>query len=360
MSEILFVTWDGGGNVPPALGIARELADRGHRVRFMGHPSQAGAFGSTGLAFQPFPTARKFQSADGASPLTMVRVLGDRAMGADVVAEVTARPVDLIVVDVLLFGVMDELRKAGHTYAVLEHTLDSYLRKAAKGPLALALRTRGLRLLDLIDAGQPTLVPSVAELDEGHGTGVVHTGPVVRGVAAQPTEPTVLLSLSTFGFRHLSGLWQRLLDAVDGLPARVIATTGPAIDPATLRVPHNVELHPWLPHEEVLPQVSAVLSHGGHATMMVALAHGCPMLVIPIDPKTDQPMNGQVVERAGVGLTLNRKASPQRIRASLEQLLSDGPHREKAARLGERIRQLDGQRAGADLLESRITNGVRP
>ena len=34
MSEILFVTWDGGGNVPPALGIATELAARGHTVRF--------------------------------------------------------------------------------------------------------------------------------------------------------------------------------------------------------------------------------------------------------------------------------------------------------------------------------------
>jgi len=30
MAEILFVTWDGGGNVPPAVGIARELVRRGH------------------------------------------------------------------------------------------------------------------------------------------------------------------------------------------------------------------------------------------------------------------------------------------------------------------------------------------
>ena len=41
MAEILFVTWDGGGNVPPAVGIAAELRRRGHRVRFVGHAPSA-------------------------------------------------------------------------------------------------------------------------------------------------------------------------------------------------------------------------------------------------------------------------------------------------------------------------------
>ena len=40
MSRILFVTFDGGGNQRPALGIARELAIRGHTVAFLGHESQ--------------------------------------------------------------------------------------------------------------------------------------------------------------------------------------------------------------------------------------------------------------------------------------------------------------------------------
>ena len=38
MADLLFVTWDGGGNVPPATAIARELARRGHTVRFVGNP----------------------------------------------------------------------------------------------------------------------------------------------------------------------------------------------------------------------------------------------------------------------------------------------------------------------------------
>lgn len=35
LASILFVTWDGGGNLPPALGSAAELRDRGEQVRYL-------------------------------------------------------------------------------------------------------------------------------------------------------------------------------------------------------------------------------------------------------------------------------------------------------------------------------------
>ncbi len=37
MAEILFVTWDECGDLPPALGLGPELRARGHAVRFLGH-----------------------------------------------------------------------------------------------------------------------------------------------------------------------------------------------------------------------------------------------------------------------------------------------------------------------------------
>ena len=49
MARILVVTWDGGGNVPPMLGIARELQRRGHQVRVLGHPQQREVVAATGL-----------------------------------------------------------------------------------------------------------------------------------------------------------------------------------------------------------------------------------------------------------------------------------------------------------------------
>ena len=116
MAEILFVTWDGGGNVPPAVGIAEELKSRGHRVRFMGHARQATSFAQRGLGFTAFPNARPFDSTVPATPLKILATFADRAMGSDVVAELAARPADVVVVDCLLFSVM---RRAAQVRAQL-------------------------------------------------------------------------------------------------------------------------------------------------------------------------------------------------------------------------------------------------
>lgn len=362
MSDILFVTFDGGGNVPPAAGIARELTARGHAVRFIGHPAQADRLAQEGLAFAPFRTARPFTSRTPSSPVTMLKVLGDRSMGRDVLAELAARPADVVVVDCLLFGVMEALQSAGRSYVVLEHSFDGYFRGAARGPLGLLLRLRGFRVLDLIDAGHPVLAATLAELDRGHGA-VQHTGPVVapplpRDPAVAP-PPAVLVSLSTFAFRGLLPTWQRVLDAVDGLPVRVIATTGPAVDPGRLRVPVGVELHRWLPHAEVLPEVSLVVGHGGHATTMAALAHGLPLVVLPVEPTSDQRFVGRAVQAAGAGRVMGRRASSARIRAAVEELLADGPHREAAARLGAAVRATPGATLGANAVEALCVGRVR-
>lgn len=61
--RMLVVTWDGGGNLPPMLGIARALADRGDRVRVLGHRIQREAIESTGLPFSPIEIGRDYVSA---------------------------------------------------------------------------------------------------------------------------------------------------------------------------------------------------------------------------------------------------------------------------------------------------------
>ncbi len=357
MSSIVFVTWDGGGNVAPALGIGAELRERGHAVRVLGHPGQADSVSAAGLAFTGFPTARPHTSTDPGGRLALLAVIGDRAMGRDVLADLDTRGADLVVVDCVLFAVMDTLRRAGRPYAVLEHVFDGFLRGAAKGPMGLALRARRLPPLELIDAGTVRVTATVRELDQGHGD-VTHVGPLCQGVPAHPEQPTVLVSLSTYAFPALAKTWQRVLDALDGLDARIIATTGPAIDPAGLRVPTGVELHRWLDHRQVMPTASLVVGHGGHGTTMAALAHDLPVLVLPLDSGGDQPFVGRVVEAAGAGRTLSRRSSPTRIRTAIEELLLDGSHRKAAARLGHTIRSYDGRTAGAEALEQLLLGGA--
>lgn len=181
---------------------------------------------------------------------------------------------------------------------------------------------------------------------------MVHAGPVAAGVPAQPTEPTVLASLSTIRFRGADTALQNVVHALGRLPVRGIVTTGPTVDPASLEVPPNVEVHRFVPHADLMPRCSVVVGHGGHATTMTALAHDLPVVVLPLDPVTDQRMVGTALQDAGAGRLLTKRARPDAIAAAVRELLAPGPYREAAARLGAAIRENPGAPAAAAALES--------
>jgi len=93
------------------------------------------------------------------------------------------------------------------------------------------------------------------------------------------------------------GLLQRAADALGQLPVRGLVTTGPAIDPAVISAPDNVTVTRWARHADVLPHCSAVITHGGHGTVMKALIAGVPLVLVPLG--RDQPDNaGGVVHAA--------------------------------------------------------------
>ncbi|CAN5607407.1 glycosyltransferase [soil metagenome] len=360
MSNVLFITWDGGGNVPPALGIAAELQVRGHRVRVMGHPAQDQQVRAAGLDFAAFHTARPFTAVGDSTPFDYVGVFGDRAMGRDVVEEMRRQPVDLVVVDCLLFGAMEAVAAEGVRYVVLEHLYDTYLvRTWLRGPMGIGMAVKRIPTRHLLDRAAARLVSCLAELDPLRGprpNNVHHTGPVVAGIAAAPTEPTVLVSLSTVNFPGQARAMQNILDALGMLGLPGIATVGSSIGVENLVAPPNVELRGFVPHAELLPVVSMVIGHCGHATTMFALAHDLPVLVMPMHPLLDQKMVGRSLVDAGAGRLLPKKAKPGAIAAAVTELMSEGPHRAAAARLGAAIRSTSGASAGAELLESVINS----
>ena len=352
MAEVVLATWDGGGNVPPLLNVGVELQRRGHGVRVVGHPAQAGAVAAAGLPFTAYRRARPFAPLERHSPAAYVRLFGDRGKGQDVREVVAAQGADLVVVDCLLPGVMHELAGAGVPYVALEHFFDAYLTSFLRGPIGLGLRVVGLRPERLLAGARARLVVSSPDLDPAAGTpGRVWTGPAVDGVPGASYDGRVLVSLSTFGFAGQTETLQRVLDALGELGVPGLVTTGPATDPGELRVPDSVEVHRWLPHGEVLGQVGLVVGHGGHATTMAALAHDVPVLVLPLHPMLDQPMVGTAVQRSGAGRRMGRRSSASRLAPVVEELLGDGPHRAAAARLGARIRDQRGTATAADLVE---------
>jgi len=354
MADFLFVTWDGGGNVPPAIAVAHELQAHGHQVRFLGHASQEKALTEAGLSFVRPQHARQFDGRVPHSPLEMMATFGDKGMGRDLLDALEQQPADLVVIDCLMIGAMDAARRSGVRYAVLEHMYDEYVRRVVLGgPMGGYFRLRRLPPRPAIEGAALRIVATLPELDPVPADPrIAQVGPIVP--AATPAEswgdPMVLVSLSTFGFRGMEDCLQRVVDATGDLPARVVVTTGPVIDPGSLRLPARVEAHRFVPHAELMPQASLVVGHGGHGTTMTALAHGLPAVVMPMDRNTDQPAIGRSLVSTGAGSVLAKKAPPEEIAPVLHRFLVDGPHRPVAARLGAAIRESDAAVAAAGRL----------
>src|SRR5215210_1514358 len=64
--RFLFVIWEGGGNVPPQLALARRLVARGYDVRVMSDPCNEEDAAAMGCRFVPYVRAphRVDKSAD--------------------------------------------------------------------------------------------------------------------------------------------------------------------------------------------------------------------------------------------------------------------------------------------------------
>ena len=360
MSDILFVTWDGGGNVPPALGIAAELRSRGHVIRFLGHSSQHRALSDADFEVAPNRHARAFSALDDNSPARMIATFGDTGMGKDLLDAVAQRPADLVVIDCLMFGALDAARRANLRYAVLEHFYDSYYEKGClRGPLGLSLRLRRLAPRRALQNALARVVTAAPELDEAAAEatarGLTYVGPVVDIRPRVDAEPTVLVSLSTFSFRGMRGALQNVVDATRDLGVRVVVTTGHAIDPAELKVGPSVEVHQFVPHAELMPQVSLLVGHGGHGTTMQALAHDLPVLLMPMGKVTDQPVVGRSLVEAGAGQMVAKTAAPSLINSVLAEMLANDSYRVAAARLGAAIRSRPGATGGADALEGLLS-----
>ena len=362
MAQILAVTFDGGGNVPPMLGIAGELLRRGHQIRVLGNPQQRQVVVSTGLKFIGYRHARPWSPTVVATGSRfLLRFLfgpfTDPRLGMDVRDELAREPVDLVLVDSMILAGIRAAERAGVPTAVLMHTLYRYhTHEWSRSPIGVVATVRGMRPGRLWNAADRVLVATDAALDASaqrrlpanvRYTGVIQA-PTQPGTPEE--KPLVLVSLSTIFFEGQEETFQAILDALETLPIRGVATTG-AVSPGSLRVPTNVEVHQYLLHDNIMPSASLVVGHGGHSTTMRALAHGIPLLIMPMHRILDQPMIGRAVAASGAGRVLPKTASAEEIRTEVQSLLQDPSYRHAAGVIRARLRSRNGAIAAADELE---------
>jgi UDP:flavonoid glycosyltransferase YjiC (YdhE family) len=173
--------------------------------------------------------------------------------------------------------------------------------------------------------------------------------PTARPAGTDPA--TVYVTFGTLWNRDLDA-FRVVLAALSAHPVDVVVTLGADGDPAALGAqPENVHVHRFIPQAELLPRCDAVIAHGGAGTMLGALAHGLPLLLLP--QGADQHYNAQRVTAAGAALTLApAQATSATIERAIDTLLGDAQLRAGAQRVATEIAAMPGPDTAAAHLQA--------
>jgi MGT family glycosyltransferase len=174
-----------------------------------------------------------------------------------------------------------------------------------------------------IDAPPDPLPPNVSYV----GPVFEQADPEVPWSPPTGDGPLVVVSLGTTDMDELPVL-ARVLGALAHEHARVLATVGDHADPWEIPTPGNATVTRFIQHAAVLPHADLVISHGGIGTCLAALAHGLPVLCLPLG--RDQPQNAAAMARTGAAKVLPSSASPKQIAVAVDELLNDPRYRDAA------------------------------
>jgi UDP:flavonoid glycosyltransferase YjiC (YdhE family) len=161
--------------------------------------------------------------------------------------------------------------------------------------------------------------------------------------------PVVLVATSTAQDPAHRLLRAALAGLVDE-PVRVIATyNGREPDPP-VEVPRNAVLVPWLSYATTMPDCDLVVAHGGHGTLVRALACGCPVVLSPAGG--DMAENAARVDREGLGVRLPRRfCTPRGVRLAVRRALGRRELATRARRVAAWVATHDGGVRAAEEIE---------
>lgn len=380
MARILWACWDGGGNLPPSLGIATELTRRGHEVTFHGRHDMVPRARAADISAYAFESALRDQATFAFHPL--VSVFGyccSPAVGEELVEVVRAHDPDLVVIDAMFGAALDVAPRLERPTAVMVHTFLFRGIDAWRGNLAMQSETRqragfpALDTLDVLWGGRELVHVNTLASYDGAPTvpwsNVVHGAPVLgrdpRGTDVElpwppdDATPLVMLSFSTVPEQRSAESLQRTLDALGRLPVHVVATTGGIVPVDELEAPANAYVVDFADHDALLARASLVVGHGGHGTTMRTLRAGLPLVGMPAKG-TDQASNLRLVEQLGAGRSMPPDADRDLIATTVAEVLAQPGYRTTAQRLSRDFSGSDGAVLAADSLDRLLVTAPSP
>jgi zeaxanthin glucosyltransferase len=169
-------------------------------------------------------------------------------------------------------------------------------------------------------------------------------------------KPLIYASLGTL-VNGLYDVYKHILEAVAPLEdVQVVLSVGKNIQPENLgTIPSNTMVVRSAPQIELLKRAALCITHAGLNTTLESLAHGVPMVAIPIG--YDQPGVAARIAHHGAGEFIEvDELTTDRLRGLIEKVLQDPSYCERAGYFQKVISKTRGLDVAADIIEEAFQN----
>ena len=386
--HVLFTFAGGSGHFEPLVPIARAAAAAGHMVAFGGQSVMIPAIEAAGFTAFAMAGATLSATPERLPLLKLDAEREDRDLREGFATRLARQRCaavlglceewqpDLVVCDEVDFGAIVAAERLGLPYAtVLVIAAGSFVREEVVGePLNqlraehglppdpdLAMLSRYLVLSPFPPSYRDPAfpLPVTAHSLRPLALEAAQNDSAPAWVARLSGAPTIYFTLGTVFNVESGDLFERVLAGLRELPINLIATVGRQIDPEEFGPQAaNIHIERYISQALILPYCDLVVSHGGSGSVIGALAHGLPSVLIPMG--ADQPLNAARCADLGVARVLDAvEATLESVREAVSSVLADPSYRQAAERIRDEIATLPAAEYAVTLLE-RLAAERRP
>ncbi|WP_420631302.1 macrolide family glycosyltransferase [Candidatus Leptofilum sp.] len=398
--KIIFLNVPGHGHVNPTLPVTAELIRRGHDIIYYSTADFGTKIAQTGAEFRPYPepqpsTEDLNQRASNLVNVTLWLLEQSERLLPWLLKELKQEQPDLVVFDsICLWG----MQAASLLKLPAVSSISTFVQEGVRGMMTfwdgVAIVRQALPKLPglirqrrrLVRQFGPDVFPYSHIFPCISGTNIVYTsrefqpetgfiddtfhfvGPSLntetRETAAFPWHllatdgrPLIYLSLGTV-YHKKEAFYQTAFQQFATYPAQFILSAGRTTEIDTLGpIPDNFIVQNFVPQLELLPRVSAFITHGGMNSVNEGLYFGVPLIVVP--QQMEQTLNGRQAARHGAAIVLGDhppygRTTPTELQTALETVLTNDSYRQNAKRIGNSFKKSGGYLAAADLITAAL------
>jgi UDP:flavonoid glycosyltransferase YjiC (YdhE family) len=362
VANISFIPLPEMGHINPTLKLAKQLAQRGHRVSYLGLPDFEEHVRSRGLGFVPILTSL--------APLGTLKRLAEQKLNyLDMLFRVRDPPVrelaeaigtlrpDLLLIDIVLQDLTLLARAAGVPCAILSTSLhqsrltiiETIHRFLSEDHPLLILCPQAFDFPQVPPREGRYYLEASIDLERGEPGGF----PWDR---IDGSRPLVYCSLGSHphDYEKSEAFFQAVLDAARQRPEwQLVLAAGQAYigSPLFRDVPPNVVAVDWVPQLAMLKKAAVMITHGGLGTIKECIYFGVPMIVFPM--AFDQPENAERIAWHGLGLRgSTNDVSAAQVLHLVDRVLADAAFGVRATSMSAVFRELETSGIGARVVEA--------